>query len=163
MQQSRVGAKGTKQGMVSGLLPLIPEVVVTCNASTPVKSSEPCNIDVKNPPLESFTIHLDPPPGIDSTSSCLTGVVFQQGQASQTCNMQSSSNITGEITVTAKPIDVFSNPRLPSDFLGVKPLNDIDPKLRESIDKYTKQSTGINTNNIKKSSSSMFGSSRNLK
>ena len=100
-----VGAKGTKQGMVSGLLPLIPEVVVTCNASTPVKSSEPCNIDVKNPPLESFTIHLDPPPGIDSTSSCLTGVVFQQGQASQTCNMQSSSNITGEITVTAKPID----------------------------------------------------------
>ena len=67
------------------------------------------------------------------------------------------------VIVTAKPIDVFSTPRLHSDFLGVKPLNDIDPKLRESIDKYTKQSTGINTNNIKKSSSSMFGSSRNLK
>lgn len=100
-----VGTQGTKQGMVSGLLPLVPEIVVTCNASNPVKSSEPCTIDVKNPPLESFTINLDPPPGIDSTSSCLTGVVFQQGQTSQTCNMQSSSNITGEITVPAKPID----------------------------------------------------------
>ena len=84
---------------------------------------------------------------------------MQQNKNGKPINEHSES-----VIVTAKPIDVFSNPRLHSDFLGVKPLNDIDPKLRESlIDKYTKQSTGINTNNIKKSSSSMFGSSRNLK
>ena len=80
---------------------------------------------------------------------------MQQNKNGKPINEHSES-----VIVTAKPIDVFSNPRLHSDFLGVKPLNDIDPKLRESL---TKQSKGINTNNIEKPSSSMFGSSRDLK